>query len=104
MDKESAMPNHRVDLRKFEKSITALSDALAHLGKGTSLRELILIIKRPGWTTPAEFAFASSIVENMTSQVANLERLQGDLLKASQMVGFEAKGDVQADVPATVAS
>jgi hypothetical protein len=98
------MPNHRIDLKKFEKSITALSDALAHLGKGTSLRELILIIKRPGWTTPAEFAFASSIVENMTSQVASLERLQGDLLKASQMVGFEAMGDVQANAQETVAS
>jgi hypothetical protein len=103
MDKESAMPNHRVDLKRLEKSITALSDALAHLGRGTSLRELILIIKRPGWTTPAEFAFASSIVENMTSQVATLERLQADLLKASQMVGFEAKAGVEADAQ-TVAS
>ncbi|HEX3126410.1 MAG TPA: hypothetical protein VH394_03705 [Thermoanaerobaculia bacterium] len=96
------MPNHRAELKRFEKSITELSDALAHLGKGTSLRELILIIKRPGWTTPAELAFASSIVETMASQVASLERLQGDLLKGSQMVGLEAR--VGADVEETVAS
>lgn len=95
------MPNHRAELKRFEKSITALSDALAHLGKGTSLRELILIIKRPGWTTPAELTFASSIVESMTSQVNILERLQGDLLKGSQMVGLEAR--VGADVEETVA-
>jgi hypothetical protein len=104
MDKESAMPNHRVELKKFEKLVTDLSDALAHLGKGTSLRELILILKRPGWTTPAELIFASSIVENMMSQVANLERLQSNLLKGSQMVGAEALGDVQANAQETVAS
>jgi hypothetical protein len=40
----------------IEKKVSALSDALAHLGKGTSLRELLKIIKFPGWTTPAEFA------------------------------------------------
>lgn len=89
------MPNHRADLRKFEKSITALSDALAHLGKGTSLRDLILIIKKPGWTTPAELAFASSIVETMTAQVSQLERLQTNLLNASKMVGAEVRGDMQ---------
>ena len=48
------MPNHKLEIRKFEKSITALSDALAHLGKGTDLRDLIMIIRKPGWTTPAE--------------------------------------------------
>ena len=89
------MPNHRLDLRKFEKSITALSDALAHLGKGTSLRDLILIIRKPGWTTPAELAFASSIVETMTAQLTQLERLQTNLLKASRMVGAEVAGDMQ---------
>jgi hypothetical protein len=103
MDKESAMPNHRAELKRFEKTVTELSDALAHLGRGTSLRELILIIKRPGWTTPAELAFASSIVQNMTSQVAALERLQTDLLNASQMVGLEAKVGMEAEAE-TVAS
>lgn len=92
------MPNHRADLKKFEKSISALSDALAHLGKGTSLRDLILIIRKPGWTTPAELAFASSIVENMTSQVAQLERMQANLLKASKMVGAEVGGDVKMEM------
>ena len=88
-------PNHRADLKKFEKSITALSDALAHLGKGTSLRDLILIIRKPGLTTPAELAFASSIVETMTAQVSQLERLQTNLLNASRMVGAEVRGDMQ---------
>ena len=89
------MPNHKLEIRKFEKSITALSDALAHLGKGTSLRDLILIIRKPGWTTPAELLYATSIVDAMSAQVATLERLQTNLLRASKMVGAEIRGDVQ---------
>jgi len=58
------MPNgHKLDLRKLETRIDALSNALARLGKGGDLKELIRIIKFPGWTTPAEFAFALGIVE-----------------------------------------
>lgn len=89
------MPNHKLEIRKLEKSITALSDALANLGKGTSLRDLILIIKKPGWTTPAELLYATSIVETMSAQVETLERLQNNLLKASRMVGAEVRGDMQ---------
>lgn len=89
------MPNHKLEIRKFEKSITALSDALAHLGKGTDLRDLIMIIRKPGWTTPAELLYATSIVETMSAQVATLERLQNNLLRASKMVGAEIRGDVQ---------
>ena len=89
------MPNHKLEIRKFEKSITALSDALAHLGKGTDLRDLIMIIRKPGWTTPAELLYATSIVDAMSAQVATLERLQTNLLRASKMVGAEIRGDVQ---------
>jgi len=64
------MPNgHKLDLRKLERRIDALSNALARLGKGGDLKELIRIIKFPGWTTPAEFAFALGIVELNRCQV-----------------------------------
>ncbi len=35
----------------LDKKVTELSDALAHLGKGTDLKEPIRIIRFPGWTT-----------------------------------------------------
>lgn len=98
------MPNHRAELKRLEKSVDALSDALAHLGKGTTLRDLILIIRNPGWTTPAELTFATSIVETMAAQVTQLERLQTNLLKASRMVGAEVGKDVQVDMKESVAS
>ena len=73
-------------VRDLDKKVTALSDALAHLGKGTTMQELLKIIRFPGWTTPAEFAFLVSALDHMQSQVQMLERLQADVLAASQKV------------------
>ena len=35
------MPNHDDHVKVLDKKITELSDALAHLGRGTDLKELI---------------------------------------------------------------
>lgn len=70
----------------IHEQISALSDALAHLGKGTTLAELIKIIRFPGWTTPAEFEFTTAMLSGMREQVAHLEKSQMDLLKAANMV------------------
>ena len=77
------MPNHIAEL---DKKITALSDALAHLGKGTDLRELLRIIKEPGWTTPAEFAFTIAILDSMQDQANQLEKMGSRLLDAGKRV------------------
>lgn len=70
----------------IHEQITALSDALAHLGKGTTLAELIKIIRQPGWTTPAEFALTSAMLGGMREQVAHIEKTQMELLKAANSV------------------
>ena len=77
---------HVDHVKVLDKKITELSDALAHLGKGTSLAELIRIIKFPGWTTPAEFAFAVAIVDTMQAQVTMLNSLSTQLLAAGKLV------------------
>ena len=71
----------------LDKKITELSDALAHLGKGTSLLELLKIIHFPGWTTPAEFAFAVLAVDSMHAQVNVLNTMSEQLLAAGKLVG-----------------
>jgi hypothetical protein len=87
------MPDaHRVDINKLEKKITALSDALAHLSTGDDFRKLIEILRRPGWTTPAEFLFASAIVDAMQAQAVALTTLKGELLKGSQAVTAKTTG------------
>ena len=74
-------------VQTLEKQITALSDALAHLGRGTTLPELLKIIRNPGWTTPAEFAFASAILDAMQAHISAIEVLQKEMLSASRVVG-----------------
>ena len=37
--------------------------------------DLIPIWKRPGWTTPAEFRFAITILDSMTEQARQLNNL-----------------------------
>lgn len=76
--------NHVEDLNK---QITALSDALAHLGRGTTLADLLKIIHHPGWTTPAEFAFLKGMISAAQAHVAAIETLQRDMVAASRMVG-----------------
>jgi len=81
------MANKIDHVQVLNKKVTALSDALAHLGKGTDLHELIEVLRRPGWTTPAEFAFAETIIDTIQNQVTAISKLSGQLLNASKIVG-----------------
>lgn len=73
-------------VRELEKKITALSDALAHLGRGTTLQDLLKIIHNPGWTTPAELGFVHMILDQGMVQVAALEKMQAQLVEVSAKV------------------
>lgn len=73
----------------LDKKITELSDALAHLGKGTNLRELLKIIRFPGWTTPAEFAFATLALDSMRAQVKVLDVMNEQLMAVAKQVGHK---------------
>ena len=80
------MPHHADHVNVLDKKITALSDALAHLGKGTDLKELLKIIRFPGWTTPAEFAFALGMLDSMQIHANALNSLNTQLLAAGKLV------------------
>jgi hypothetical protein len=80
------MATHEDHVKILDKKISELSDALAHLGKGTDLKELIRIIRFPGWTTPAELAFFSTIVESMLMQAKAISGMSAQLLADSKLV------------------
>lgn len=84
MDMEKCGPGH---IEVLDKKITALSDALAHLGQADSLKELLRIIRFPGYTTPAEFAFTVTVLDTMASQTRQLETMGEHLLAAAKQVG-----------------
>jgi hypothetical protein len=77
---------HKYDIRKLEKKITSVSNALAKLSSAEDFRKLILEWRRPGWTTPAEFIFVSGIVDSLAAHTAALGKLKGDLIKGSKAV------------------
>lgn len=76
------------DIDKLEKRLTTLTDALTRLSTDHDLGELRLIIRKPGWTTPAESAFALGIVESMLTHSQALAQLKGVLVKGSGAVGI----------------
>jgi hypothetical protein len=84
------MPDQNPHVRMIDEKVTALSDALAHLGRGTSMQELLKIIRFPGYTTPAELAFTLAILESMIAHAAALTTLQTNLLAASKQVVAKA--------------
>jgi cephalosporin hydroxylase len=84
------MPNHDDHVKVLDKKITELSDALAHLGRGTDLKELLRIIRFPGWTTPAEFAFVLAILDSMQTHAKALSGLNTQLLAAGKLVAAKA--------------
>jgi cephalosporin hydroxylase len=83
---ETAMPTHDEHVKALGKKITELSDALAHLGKGTDLAELIKIIRYPGYTTPAEWGLHMVILDSMQTQVKVLAKLSSELLSAGKLI------------------
>jgi hypothetical protein len=85
LDELEAFMNDR-DLSRLQGRLGDLDSRLAGLRIKKELQELLLIIKRPGWTTPAELAFAISQTE-ATLALANLlaDTMQG-LLKGSRAV------------------
>jgi len=76
------MPPHQ----NLQKRAEALNHALTSLADPRQVRELIRLIRKPGWTTPAELIFVSAIVESMLAHAAALTKLKANLLKGSQVV------------------
>jgi hypothetical protein len=73
-------------VREVEARVTALSNALATLGRGTTLAELLKLIHFPGYTTPAEFAITMAVLDSMSAQVESLTRMQNELVAATKMI------------------
>jgi hypothetical protein len=80
------MAMKRIDHKRLEKKITAVSKALANLNSSDDLRKLILLIRKPGWTTPAEFLFAAGVADTLLAQARVVADLKSVLLKGSRAV------------------
>ena len=78
---------HKAQIVALEARLNQLADKMASLGNRQTLMDLVPVIHRPGWTTLAEMAFATGIVEAMVKHADAFAELQGALMKGSNAVG-----------------
>ncbi len=74
------------NLAHLEARIKELSTQLATLADTQDLEELIIIIHRPGWTTPAEYVLVSGLVDAMHEHAKTLASLKQTLITGSRAV------------------
>jgi len=78
--------NH-LDVQQLDKQIKDVVESLRKLAADQEWEELLSIIRRPGWTTPPEFRFASGLADVLAMQVKGLEETKHVLIEGSRMVG-----------------
>ncbi len=78
--------DHRANISKLVRRVHALSDSIVGVSSVADWKNLIQVIRRPGWTTPAELRFALGMVDGMIAQTKALEQLKTVLLTASRAV------------------
>ncbi len=70
----------------LETQIKSLSGQLLDVADGSAFDELLILMRRPGWTTPAEILFVDGIVNVMREQVQSLASLKQVLLSGGRAV------------------
>ncbi|MGB6724822.1 MAG: hypothetical protein WBE74_02895, partial [Terracidiphilus sp.] len=77
---------HKAHILHFEKQINKLQHSLGTLGGRGSLKGLLEVIHRPGWTTIAENTFFTGIVDAMIAQTKVLATMKQTLLGGAAKV------------------
>lgn len=85
MQQEAAAVKH--DIAQLEKRIVRLGQSLTRLAHEDDVEELIPIIKRPGWTTPAEFALFVASLEALQKQAEVMAAQKKAVMAGARMVG-----------------
>jgi tRNA C32,U32 (ribose-2'-O)-methylase TrmJ len=92
---ESKIPNSRPNkeevmnkrqLERMETQIKELRTTLKSLAEDKVFDELSRIIRRPGFTRPAEAAFLVGLLDSMLGQAKNMSRLKQVVLAGAEKV------------------
>jgi hypothetical protein len=82
-------PSSAAHVEKFTKKLRAVRQAVANLPGDDFHEQLITVIHRPGWTTPAEILFFEALADSILAQTQHLNQLHQQLKAASEAVGQE---------------
>lgn len=83
------MPDkHLLEIEKLDKKTSQLLVAIskAEHGNSEAMKEFLINIHKPGWTTPAELAFANLFIDHLTAQYADINTTIRAFAKASGIV------------------
>lgn len=83
------MHEHKHDIDQLETKIQALiAMEGSHTRKSTGdLERLIKVIRRPGWTTPAEYQMVHAQLEHLETQMKVVDQIKGALFRTADMIG-----------------
>jgi hypothetical protein len=73
-------------IQNVEQKLSAVKANLRSVADDPVYDQLLQIIHRPGWTTPAEVAFVETILSSVDAHAQLLSQLHKDLLRSSQLV------------------
>jgi len=83
-----ANPQHDAQIKALEGRLKALGDKLAGFSShAQQISDLLPIIHRPGWTTPAEVLLVSGLVESLIAHSQILDATHAALIRGAQAVG-----------------
>ena len=77
---------HAQSITRLETKLKALSVHLKALADTSDMEEMLVIIHRPGWTTPAEFALVSGMLDSIQGHVNNLTEMRKTLYSGSRAI------------------
>jgi hypothetical protein len=73
-------------LARLERNVSTLQKLLSDLGNAAALAEFLKTIRKPGWTTPAEFRLVNGMIDSMTAQAKVLQGLRTSLTSGARLV------------------
>ena len=80
------------DLSQLERHLENLQQRVAELHNLDLSKEMLPIIRKPGWTTPAEYVLVLSTVEALTHNLENQIRQSRQLLEAASQIHSKGTG------------
>jgi len=84
------MEEHTID--GIEEHVKGLIEDMRRLSKDEDLRELLVLLRQPGWTTPAEFALVFGLARSMRIQAETLLDSRKTLLDGSRKIALAGAG------------
>jgi hypothetical protein len=82
------------DVGRLEKDIEQVQYRLREFVDRDRFAELIPIIKKPGWTTPAEFYLVSRAIDTISRQLEIVDYISEGLVEGARMVSVEERAAV----------